>query len=114
MRQQKPSLDGFVPRRPGSQLGGHHAGSPAPSDPRRGVQRPSLEQPAAQPARQQPTTLRPSGAASIRSQIDESLRSIDTGEEVPGGKKGRRKDKKPQTKTRRIVKRVLIVLAVIL
>jgi polyisoprenyl-teichoic acid--peptidoglycan teichoic acid transferase len=110
MTKQRPTLDGFVPRRPGSQLGGHHAGAPTPPEAPQGLQMPSVE-----PTRHQPTTLRPSNTASIRSEIDESLRSIDTGDELPGGKKGRRrKNKKPQTRARRIVKWVSIALVVIL
>ena len=110
-KQQRPTLDGFVPRRPGSQLGGHHEGAPKGEAPR-GLR------PASQPiaAGRQSSALRPNGASSIRSEIDESLRSIDTGDEIVGGKKGRRKrDKKaPKSKARRIIKWGSIALIIIL
>lgn len=111
MRQQKPSLDGFVPRRPGTQLGSHHEGGAAKSEAPRGL----ITSPSDPPRRQQPTTLRPSPAAGIRSEIDESLRSIDTDDEFAGGKKGRRRKgkKAPKSKARRIIKWVLIALIVI-
>ena len=109
MRQQRPSLDGFVPRRPGSQLGERHGAAP------RQEANPGLRSSSEPVARQQPTTLRPSSTASIRSEIDESLKRIDTGEDESGGKKGRRrKDKKPLSKKRRIIKWVSIALVVIL
>lgn len=108
MRQQKPSIDGFVPRRPGSQLGQHHGQGLQPQA-RHGLR--SADVPAIP---EQPTTLRPSERAGIRSEINESLKSIDTDGDVPAGKKGRRKAKKPQTKTRRIIKWVAIALVVIL
>lgn len=109
MRQQQPSLDGFVPRRPGSQLGERHGTTPR-QEVKQGL-RPSSEP----SVRNQPTTLRPSPTASIRSEIDESLKRIDTGEGEIGGKKGRRrKDKKPKSKVRRIIKWVSIALVVIL
>ncbi len=108
MRQQKPSLDGFVPRRPGSQLGQHHGQGLQPSASR------GLRPADAPTPKDQPTTLRPSASAGIRSEIDESLKSIDTDDNIPGGKKGRRRGKKPQTKTRRIIKWVVIALLVII
>lgn len=108
MRQQKPSLDGFVPRRPGSQLGQHHGQGLQPSA-RQGLR--SADAPVSS---EQPTTLRPSVNAGIRSEINESLKSIDTDGDLPAGKKGRRhKGKKQQTRKRRIIKWVIIALLVI-
>jgi anionic cell wall polymer biosynthesis LytR-Cps2A-Psr (LCP) family protein len=63
----------------------------------------------------QPTTLRPSSVASIRSQIDESLNSIDTDEDLDKNKRGRRRKKgAPKSKARRIIKWVVILLLVAL
>lgn len=107
MRQQKPSLDGFVPRRPGSQLGQTELSKPQQVPPRHGLQSADVPR-----LPSQPTTLKPSSSG-IRSEIDESLKSIDT--EPEADKKGRRrKGKKPQTKTRRIIKWTVIGIIVIL
>lgn len=106
MRQKKPSLDGFVPRRSGTQLGQHHGQGLQPAEDH------GLSPSNTPIARDQPTTLRPDASAGIRSEIDESLKSIDTDDGASGGKKGRRRGKKSQTKTRRIIKWVGIFLLV--
>lgn len=106
MTKSRPTLDGFVPRRPGGRLGEHHDNNELQPKGTRSQIRPSgFAQPVAAP------TLRSSSAASIRGEIDESLRNIDPGDELPKGK-GRKK--KPKSKTRRIIKWVIITLIVVL
>jgi LCP family protein required for cell wall assembly len=108
MTKQRPTLDGFVPRRPGSQLGDQHSSTnnfKAPEAPN-GLRR-------SDPADQTAPLRRVSAPSSIRSEIDESLKGIDASDELPRGKKGRRK-KGPKSKTRRIIKWVIIALLVIL
>lgn len=108
MTGRRPSLDGFVPRRATSQLGEHHAAPNAPVRPALHGLRPSgsLEVP------NQPTTLRSSSAAGIRSEIDESLKSIDTDDNPTKGKKGRRKKGAPKSKARRIIKWIIVVIII--
>lgn len=107
MKKQQHSIDGFVPRRSGVQVGGLHG------EPKR--------------AKLNPTTLRElntanKSAASVeaprrqvginRSEIDESLKGIDTVPERKGGKKRRTPEQKARRK--KIIKRVAILLAVII
>lgn len=112
MTQPRNSTDGFVPRRPGSQLGEHHTPSARPARPAAdGYFQPN------RPSTEQPGTLRRSDLGIARSDLDESLRGIDSiGQPVGSGdKKGRgRKNKKPQSRRRKIIKRVLIALLIII
>lgn len=108
MTKQRNAIDGFVPRRPGSQLGDHHSGR-APRTIR-------TEAAPVNPARGRDATpvLKQKPLGIPRADIDESLRTIDDSPEEK--KKGffRRKKKAPQSKRRRIIKRVLIGLVIIL
>ncbi|MDX2776232.1 LCP family protein [Streptomyces caniscabiei] len=105
MTKQQPSLDGFVPRRPGSQLGDLHPGS-IPKVPH--ADRPLTPQPQRQ--MQSPTGLRPV-AGVTRTDLDESLKGIDLGDD--SGKKGTRKKKSPNRR-RRIIKWSIIVFILII
>ena len=103
-RKQNHSIDGFVPRRPGSRIGELHSerqkaviGEPIA---RRELR--STPQPDAKPARAR-TGIR-------RSEIDESLKGID----APGENKGKkRKSPEQRAKRRKIIKRLLILLVLI-
>ncbi len=105
MRKQQHSIDGFVPRRSGIQVGGLHA--------------------AAKRERSNPTTLREIGSANKpatqaprrqvglnRSEIDESLKGIDAPVEGKTGKKRRSPEQKARRKM--IIKRVAIALVVLI
>lgn len=105
MTKQQPSLDGFVPRRPGSQLGDLHPG---------GVPKvPSVDKPLAPgPQRTQATTgLRPAAGVS-RTDLNESLKGINLDDDN-NEKKGRRK-KNPSSRKRRIIKWSIIAVVLIL
>ncbi len=106
MTRQNNSLDGFVPRRPGSQLGELHEQPKVetsrfyqPDSPKREAEAPVLRRP---------------NVGIARSDLDESLKGIDDDEPVKGGKK-RRAGKKsaPKSKLRRIIKWVVILLVLI-
>jgi LCP family protein required for cell wall assembly len=112
MTQPRHSTDGFVPRRPGSQLGEHHA---PPARAARPASNDGYFQPS-RPSAEQPGTLRRSDLGIARSDLDESLRGIDSIDQPigSGDKKGRgRKNKKPQSRRRKIIKRVLLALLII-
>lgn len=116
-RNPQTSIDGFVPRRSGSQLGSQHVG-----DKVKPINR-SLH--TGDNARQTVGVVRENKILG-RTDIDESLREID--EVAPTGKKLSRKARKqqnkrnrrndhrdhPKSKTRRIIKRVAIALLIIL
>jgi LCP family protein required for cell wall assembly len=106
MTKQQPTLDGFVPRRPGSQLGERHPQSIPKDD---GFIRPLQQQ------RSVPTGLRPTSNGISRGDIDDSLKDINLDEPKDNGKKGKRKkDKKPFSKKRRIIKWLIIAIIVAL
>lgn len=112
-KNTRSSIDGFIPRRPGSQLGDLHAkGQEAPIDR-------SLH--TGDTSRQPLVGVTRDDKLIGRSDIDESLREIDqiTPEESKGRKarraqKKRNKAKKPKSKTKRIVKWVLIGILIII
>ena len=108
MRKQNSSMDGFVPRR-GPTVGGgtsQELGRPTP-EVRADVGR------ASRPITKQMPT-RPIGVR--RSEIDDSLASINDEEQQPQRKKGlfRRKPKKVLTRKQKIIKRVIIAIILIL
>jgi polyisoprenyl-teichoic acid--peptidoglycan teichoic acid transferase len=114
MNKQRPSIDGFVPRRNGSQIGElHDIRRPQP------IVRPidrSLHTGGTDSSQQNVGYERP--AQSIgRSDIDESLRQIDTND-VPVKKMSRRKRRqleklsKPHSKAKKIVKWFFILLLI--
>lgn len=108
MTKQRHSIDGFVPRRAGSQLGDRH------SEEGKKAEEVNRFYPSSQPiASQQPIGSRRSDLGIARSDLDESLKSIDVGDESKADKK-RRKRGAPKSKARRIIKRVVICLIVIL
>lgn len=115
MRQQRNAIDGFVPRRPGSQLGELHG-------------RPTQKKPEASPLRSAPpqrravesaAAPRPQPIGIAKSDLDESLRGIDdTAQEEPKKKRGifgRRRNKKPLTKKQKIIRwTIAVIVAIIL
>lgn len=110
MTQKRHAIDGFVPRRGGSQLGARHFNNaPKQEDPKK--PQPGLRpQGAADTAGVIPLRRTPIGIT--KTDIDESLRSIDAPEDA---KKGKRRGKgTPKTKARRITKWVVIALVTLL
>ncbi len=105
-RKQRPILDGFIPRRANSQLGEQHRPGASKNE------TPSGLHPGRPEGAARPTTLRPSNAAAIRSEIDESLKSIDTDGQLTKGKKNRRRGA-PRSRTKRIIKWVIILFLVV-
>lgn len=118
MKRDNSSIDGFVPRRSSSQVGGLHTQSKKTAT--KPVSR-SLHT-ASAPRRQ--TIGRPAAAAAApaigRSDITDSLRGIDTidfdNEKKNGARRKNRKNdklKKPKSKVKRIIMWVLIGIAVL-
>jgi anionic cell wall polymer biosynthesis LytR-Cps2A-Psr (LCP) family protein len=106
MTKQRHSIDGFVPRRAGSQLGDHH------SEGTKKVEEVNRFYPTSpQVEAQQPIGTRRSELGIARTDLDETLKSIDTSEEKSSDKK-RRKRGAPKSKARRIIKWVIIVLII--
>lgn len=120
MKPQRPSIDGFVPRRAGSQLGDHHGHrSISPQQPHHLQPNNLRAAPTASSAlpQQGATPLRYSDRGLIRKDIDESLNSIPPIEETPKKAKwrfGKRKSAGVSTKKRRIIKWATIVIVFIL
>jgi LCP family protein required for cell wall assembly len=106
MTNKKPSsMDGFIPRRAGSQLGDQHSNNRArPEAPSSGLR------PAATTPEETPTVIRRSQLGIAKSDIDDSLRGIDTPEDTKRGKK--RRAKGATSKKRRIIKWVIILIVV--
>ena len=114
MTNNKPSLDGFVPRRASRELGGLQ-GAKKTSQPTRASDDDRTVHSSSTSSRAVVGSARP-GRAIGRTDIDDSLREID--QEQPESRKARRARKgaeHPQRrKVKRIVKWVLIVLGVLL
>jgi LCP family protein required for cell wall assembly len=108
MTRQQPTLDGFVPRRSGSQLGDQHQ-----QHAQKLAELPKL--PSRQDNNAPPTGLTRSDAGLRRNDIDSSLKGIDLSDDPKDqGKKGRRKkDKNQKSKKRRIIKWIIIALLII-
>lgn len=109
MRQNKHSIDGFVPRRSTGQVGGRISERAPDATGNSGLQRPTVGQ---VPTPEAPV-LRRSAHGLRRSEISESLSSIDQPAEAAGGKRRRKHAKQPKSRTRRIVFWVVIGLLVI-
>lgn len=110
-KNTRPSIDGFIPRRPRSQLGDQHLG--AREEP---IDR-SLH--TGETTRQSVVGVPREDKLIGRSDIDESLREIDDSQEG-GGHRSRRAQKKydkrqrPKSKAKRIIKWVAIGLLILL
>ncbi|MDB5176925.1 MAG: hypothetical protein JWN75_593 [Candidatus Saccharibacteria bacterium] len=99
MARQQTSMDGFVPRRPNRKVGGSIAG-----------EKPSV-QPKVQNIGSVPAVI-PKRGQITRSEIDQSLRSIDdTAETTP---KRSRKSPEQKSNRRKWIKRVFILLLILL
>lgn len=109
MTKQQHSIDGFVPRRPSSQLGEQRVEKPtAPlSSPNRFY--PTVSSPEELPS----SALRRSETGPLRADISDSLKGIDDIDEK-GPKKKKWGRGEPNSKRRRIIKWVTISLLVIL
>jgi anionic cell wall polymer biosynthesis LytR-Cps2A-Psr (LCP) family protein len=109
MTQNRHSIDGFVPRRPGSQLGDRHVG--ASNDEKEKAAAPAYRPTGLLPSDQ--SVIKRSELGIARTDLDDSLKGIDNPDESKKDKK-RRKKGAPKSKARRIVKRVIIVLVILL
>jgi LCP family protein required for cell wall assembly len=113
MKNRRPSIDGFVPRRVGSQLGELHKAKPMQTS----TELPDRTLHSGDDEIQQPVGVVRKGQAIGRSDIDESLREID--EVAPTKKLSRRqrrrldKQTKPRSKAKRVVKWFFILLLII-
>lgn len=112
MKNKHSSIDGFVPRRAGSQLGSQHLGSQS-AEPTTST---GLRPPGEVDASTKSYTLQRSGEGLSRTDIDESLRGIDAEQpELPKkGRRRRRRKGEPTSRKRRIIKWVIIGLIVML
>ena len=105
MRQQRPSIDGFVPRRSGTEIG---------KEPKslkdQKVEHTQTTDTGLLPSRDMaaPVGLSRSGLGIARGELDESLKSIDI--QDPSKDKKQRHKKAPKSKIRRIIKWVIIIL----
>ena len=118
MKKSRPSLDGFIPRQARDDLGHHHdERSSSVAKRRRADSVQQLHTAKEAPARRAAAPVTTIG----RSDISESLRSVDE-EEAPIDKKAsrrqRRRDRKagvaPKSKKKRIIKWIAILIAVVL
>jgi len=117
MKKQRTSIDGFVPRRSGQEMGASLSDSPkniALSGPKNKLLRATGHN------KMRSLGSKPSNQRIGRSDIDESLRDIDK-ISVPKKKLSRRQRrrldklaKRPRSKSRRIIKRVMIAIAIVL
>lgn len=111
MNKPRPTLDGFVPRRAGSQLGDQHS---------RSVNKPIETANGLRPVQSQrletPIGLRPTNMGITRGDIDDSLKDINLEDDGKKGKKDKkpRRNKKPISKKRRIIKWTIIAIVVII
>lgn len=104
----KHSIDGFVPRRPGSQLGERHSAAGKTTESTGGLRRSTPERSVIEPA-----NMRSSHVGIVKDDISESLKGIETlGDSGKKDKKGRKKGG-PKSKKRRIIKWAIIAIIVI-
>lgn len=112
MKNNKPSVDGFIPRRPGSQLGDLHT----MKNPDKAVEPIDRSLHTGDNSNTSMVGVARTDKLIGRDDIDESLREIDDPEPAKG-KKSRRGKKnrvdRPKSKARRIIKWVLIALLII-
>jgi polyisoprenyl-teichoic acid--peptidoglycan teichoic acid transferase len=108
MTKQRNSIDGFIPRRNGSQLGGLHNEESVPRD---------------GPTPKTPREIQTSGDGSkhgftptkggiSRNEIDESLKGID--DQLTDKKAKKRRSPEQKKRRRKIIKRVLLLILVII
>lgn len=105
MRNNKPSIDGFISRPSGRSIGSSSKSSVSigESKPGRDINQQSFDQNAIR---------RPLSVP--RSEIDESLRDIDEPDEGKKRRRRKQRNKKPVGSRRKLAKRVLIVIAIII
>lgn len=110
MKKQQHSIDGFVPRRSGAQVGGLHASDAKPAKTNhttlRELHTASSNSHRTEPARRQ--------VGIKRSEIDESLKGIDAPSGDGSKKQKRRKSPEQKARRRKVIKRVALLLIVIL
>lgn len=117
MKDQKPSIDGFIPRRPGSQVGERHVVNASSSAPRR--KQLQSEDDLQNTAIGAPRPGRTIGEAIGRTDIDESLNQIDEPEEQQHSRKMSRREKRRwkkenRTHSQKTRRRIVIAVAVLL
>jgi LCP family protein required for cell wall assembly len=112
----KHSIDGFVPRRPGGQLGAQstEASQEKPADLPTGLKRQEVSRREMNPGKSQRSDI----GAVRTNDISASLKSIDAADDAPAAKRGKKRrlkrEKKPKSKKRRIIKWSIIGLVVII
>ncbi len=113
MDRKKPSIDGFVPRRPGSQVGERHVLNASSNAPRRKELRSEED------LQQNPLGAPRQGRVMGRSDINESLSQIDDPAEQQHSRKLSRRDRKRlkrenRTKAQKIRKRVIVTAMLVI
>lgn len=115
MTKQRPSIDGFIPRRPGSQLGERHlnvgerqAKARTPGSPTSGGA--TGLQPVRQHSQALPTVLRPSSEGLNRKDISATLGAIPSIEEPKRAGRRTRRERVPRRRGKRVVKWVVIFI----
>jgi len=109
----KHSIDGFVPRRPGGQLGAQSGDlQEKPADIPTGLRRPEVPRRTIQPGRKQESDLGTVRGADISASLKDI--ALDDKTEKKKSKKRLKRDKKPKSKKRRIIKWSIIAVVVII
>lgn len=108
----KHSIDGFVPRRPGGQLGGQPSARQEQPAALPGLRRAEVSRRSIEPGKKQETDIGTVRGADIRDSL-KSIAPLDDASEKKKGKKRLKRDKKPKSKKRRIIKWTIIAIVVI-
>lgn len=112
MNKQRPSIDGFIPRRTGSQLGDRHDQNSRPPELSReslGLRPATVEQ-----EKQLPTVLTPTSEGMSRQDLSETLGKIPSIEEPKPSRRQRRQMRRTKrTKTFKVIKWSIVALLVI-
>jgi LCP family protein required for cell wall assembly len=109
----KHSIDGFVPRRPGGQLGGQTGGlHDKPADIPTGLQRSEVPRRPMEPGKKQQSDIGTVRSADISASLKDI--TLDDKTDKKKNKKRLKRDKKPKSKKRRIIKWSIIAVVVII
>ncbi len=113
MKEKKASMDGFVPRRPGSQVGERHVVNASSSAPRR------RQLQSEDDLQNTPIGTARQGKTIGRSDIDDSLNQIDEPEHIPHSRKMSRREKRRwkkdnRTKAQKVRKRIIVTLIILI
>lgn len=111
MKKQRPSIDGFIPRRTGSQLGDYHDLSPITSKNNR--ESVGLQSASRQAERALPTVLTASDEGLSRKDISETLGRIPSIDEPKPSRRQRRDERRAKrSKAGKIVKWTVIIILI--